>query len=80
MLDPAHGGLIHHYSVPKFVISEVGRFGFTIKEVQGDDYPVLAEFNSTRWYYYVFSKSDVATSPTNRCPPSAGQLQHQTKS
>ena len=79
LLDPAHGGLIHHYSVPKFVISEVERFGFTIKEVQGDDYPALAEF---------ILRGGITTSFLNLMllqahkpmPPLSRQLQHQTKS
>jgi SAM-dependent methyltransferase len=76
-LDQTHGGLIHHYGVPKFVISEVERFGFQMKEVRGDDYPGISRIYFTRWYYYVFSKSDVA--PGSETNDSFRPPQHQRK-
>lgn len=58
LLDPAHGGLLHHYSIPKYVIAEVERQGFECRETQGSDYPTAASQLFTKWYYYVFLKAE----------------------
>ncbi len=57
--DPAHGGLKTHLAVPEKVVNEVGRLGFLLRRVLGDDYPRVSNRYVTDWYYYVFSKSEV---------------------
>jgi SAM-dependent methyltransferase len=59
-LDPAHGGLKTHLAVPKKVAQELGGFGFHLLRQLGDDYPQPSGLYVTRWYYYVFSKTQVS--------------------
>ena len=59
-LDPAHGGLTTHVAVPENVIRELARFGFRLLHMLGDDYPHTSLLYVTRWYYYVFSKSEMS--------------------
>lgn len=54
LLDPVHGGLITHCWVPKYAITELGRFGFRVVRVMPHDYPRAARTLLTDWYYYVF--------------------------
>jgi len=56
--DRAHGGMETHVAVPKRVSREVGRFGFRLLRVLGDDYPRSSRLYVTDWYYYVFSKTE----------------------
>jgi len=58
LLDRAHGGLLCHYSIPKYVVAEVERHGFECRETLGEDYPEDASQLFTKWYYYVFLKAD----------------------
>lgn len=60
LLDAAHGGLLTHHWVPSHVIAELERHGFRCVKFLGDDYPAVSRECSTDWYYYVFSKVDVA--------------------
>lgn len=57
LVDPAHGGLLTHYSVPERVIDEMNELHFRPLRVLGEDYPQSSHLYSTRWYYYVFAKS-----------------------
>jgi ubiquinone/menaquinone biosynthesis C-methylase UbiE len=57
LFDPAHGGLTTHVAVPREVIQETNRFGFTLLRISGDDYPCTSHAWVTDWYYYVFSRS-----------------------
>jgi ubiquinone/menaquinone biosynthesis C-methylase UbiE len=59
-LDPAHGGLRTHFAAPKKVVGELARFGFQLLHKLGDDYPQPSSLYVTRWYYYVFSKTQVS--------------------
>lgn len=58
LMDPAHGGLLHHYSVPRFVVAEVERHGFECRDMQSCDYPVAGHPLFSKWYYYVFLKAE----------------------
>jgi ubiquinone/menaquinone biosynthesis C-methylase UbiE len=60
LFDPAHGGLIHYYSIPRYVIDEVEPYGLQVAEVQPGDYPSNGTSYFTKWYYYVFSKPHVS--------------------
>jgi ubiquinone/menaquinone biosynthesis C-methylase UbiE len=62
MVDPAHGGLLTHYAVPRRVIAEVAEQGFRILQLAGDDYPLHGGVYVTDWYYYVFQKENVTKS------------------
>ncbi len=62
MVDPAHGGMLTHYSVPERVIAEVEQQGFQFLRVAGDDYPRRSGAYVTDWYYYVFRKAETAVS------------------
>jgi len=53
-MDSAHGGLNTRYAVPAKVVAELGKFGFTLLRVLGDDYPMISSQWITGWYYYVF--------------------------
>lgn len=53
-MDPVHGGLQTRYAVPAKVVAELGKFGFTLLRVLGDDYPMISSELVTGWYYYVF--------------------------
>lgn len=55
--DPAHGGLTTHVATPEKVAHELGKFGFRLRSVLGDDYPRTSRLYVTDWYYYVFSKT-----------------------
>ncbi len=55
-VDPAHGGLYTHCSVPKQVVAEVTRSGFCVLEIVAGDYPSAGGQYVTDWYYYVFCK------------------------
>jgi SAM-dependent methyltransferase len=57
LTDPAHGGLLTHYSVPEKMIAELGRFGFRLVRILGDDFPCVSHRYITDWYYYVFVKT-----------------------
>jgi ubiquinone/menaquinone biosynthesis C-methylase UbiE len=56
VLDPAHGGLMTHCSIPDRVRAEVSCFDFLHETSRGDDYPRHSHSLVTDWYYYVFSK------------------------
>jgi ubiquinone/menaquinone biosynthesis C-methylase UbiE len=58
LMDPAHGGLLHHYSIPRYVVAEVERHGFDCREAQGGDYPAASNHLFTKWHYYVFLKAE----------------------
>ena len=62
MVDPAHGGLLTHYSAPKRVIGELEQHGFRCLRFAGDDYPRQSRAYVTDWYYYVFQKAEPSTS------------------
>lgn len=53
MMDPAHGGLMTHYAVPRCVVDELSSAGFMIRETLGDDHPARSHDYWTDWYYYV---------------------------
>jgi SAM-dependent methyltransferase len=57
LIDPVHGGLKTHLAAPVKVARELGRFGFCLLRVLGDDYPRVSRSYVTDWYYYVFSKT-----------------------
>ena len=56
MIDPSHGGVLTHHSVPERVIAEVEQQGFQFVRLAGDDYPRRSRAYVTDWYYYVFRK------------------------
>jgi SAM-dependent methyltransferase len=58
--DSAHGGLTTHCWVPDQVVAELQKQRFQLLKVLGDDYPRVSRKYITDWYYYVFSKSDLA--------------------
>jgi len=60
-IDSAHGGLKTHGSVPGKVVSELGGCGFRLLRALGHDHPRTSSLYVTGWYYYVFSKSDGAS-------------------
>jgi SAM-dependent methyltransferase len=60
LVDSVHGGLMTHYWVPDRVIAELEQYGFRPLRVLGDDYPAPSRQYVTDWYYYVFSKSNLA--------------------
>src|SRR5258706_3696241 len=60
MVDPAHGGLLTHYAVPKRVIAELEQYGFRLLRFTGDDYPRRSGVYVTEWYYYVFQKNEAS--------------------
>jgi ubiquinone/menaquinone biosynthesis C-methylase UbiE len=62
MVDPAHGGLLTHYSVPGRVITELEQHGFQLLRFTGDDYPRHSRPYLTDWYYYVFQKAETSSS------------------
>lgn len=53
-MDPEHGGLKTRYAVPAKVAAELGKSGFALLRVLGDDYPMISSQWVTGWYYYVF--------------------------
>jgi ubiquinone/menaquinone biosynthesis C-methylase UbiE len=56
LLDPVHGGLLTHYSIPKSVIRELEGLPLRPERIVGDDYPHTSHACATGWYYYVFVK------------------------
>ena len=56
VFDPAHGSFFAHYSIPKYVMAEVERHGFRLREMEGSEYPARKGELFTKWYYYVFEK------------------------
>lgn len=44
---------------PEKVKQELGKFGFRLLRVLGDDYPRTSRRYVTDWYYYVFAKTGV---------------------
>jgi ubiquinone/menaquinone biosynthesis C-methylase UbiE len=58
--DPAHGGLQTHGAMPRKVVHELSRFGFQSLRILGDDFPLASSLYITDWYYYVFSKTEIA--------------------
>ncbi len=56
LLDPAHGGLFTHFSVPRQVISELGVTSLQLQRVLGNSYPRSTHALTADWYYYVFTK------------------------
>jgi SAM-dependent methyltransferase len=56
-MDPAHGGLYTHYSVPRRVVSDVRAMNLRSVRILGDDYPKASHPLATDWYYYVFEKT-----------------------
>lgn len=58
MLD--HQRLMTHFWIPDKAIQELRRFGFQFIALRGDDYPRKSHLLITGWYYYVFSKHDLA--------------------
>ena len=57
LLDPAHGGLLTHYCIPRRVIRDLNALHFRPEQILGDDYPDPSHSYSTDWYYYVFTKT-----------------------
>jgi ubiquinone/menaquinone biosynthesis C-methylase UbiE len=57
LADAEHGGTTIHLSTPKKTEQELGRFGFRLLRVLGDDYPRVSRSYITDWYYYVFSRT-----------------------
>jgi ubiquinone/menaquinone biosynthesis C-methylase UbiE len=57
LVDPAHGGLLTHYWIPRRVMQELGPLHFRPERILGDDYPHPSHPYSTDWYYYVFTKT-----------------------
>ena len=57
LIDPAHGGLLTHYWIPRRVIRDVNALHFRPERILGDDYPDPSHLYSTDWYYYVFTKT-----------------------
>jgi len=56
LVDPVHGGLMTHYSIPNHVIQELDALAFRPERIMGDDYPRSSHAYATGWYYYVFTK------------------------
>lgn len=56
VVDPAHGGLMTHYSIPSRVIRELDALPLRPERILGDDYPNTSHAYATGWYYYVFTK------------------------
>jgi len=56
LVDPAHGGLLTHYSVPSRVIAELNGLHLRPERILGDDFPQPSHPYATDWYYYVFTK------------------------
>lgn len=48
---------ITHFWTPQKAIAELGRYGFRLRALQGDDYPLNSHMLMTYSYYYVFRKS-----------------------
>jgi ubiquinone/menaquinone biosynthesis C-methylase UbiE len=57
LVDPAHGGLLTHYWIPRRVMQELDALHFRPERILGDDYPHPSHPYSTDWYYYVFTKT-----------------------
>jgi SAM-dependent methyltransferase len=57
LIDPVHGGLLTHYSIPRRMIRELDALHFRPERVLGSDYPNRSHPYSTDWYYYVFTKT-----------------------
>jgi SAM-dependent methyltransferase len=57
LIDPAHGGLLTHYWIPRRVIRELDALHFRPERIVGHDYPHPSHPYSTDWYYYVFTKT-----------------------
>lgn len=57
IIDPTHGGLLTHFSTPRFVRQELSNNGFRILEVVSSSYPVKSNRWVSPWYYYVARKS-----------------------
>jgi SAM-dependent methyltransferase len=55
-VDPVHGGLLTHYSIPNRVIRELDGLPLRPERILGDDYPQSNHAYATGWYYYVFVK------------------------
>jgi SAM-dependent methyltransferase len=62
MVDPAHGGLLTHYAVPRRLVAELEQHGFRFLRVTGNDYPRHSRAYVTDWYYYVFQKAEPSAS------------------
>ena len=62
LIDSAHGGFLTHCAEPDRVRAELGRLGYRLLKVQGDDYPRGSSLYITDWYYYVFTKAETPTS------------------
>jgi SAM-dependent methyltransferase len=56
LVDPVHGGLVTHYSIPNRVIRELDALPLRPERILGDDYPRSSHAYATGWYYYVFTK------------------------
>jgi SAM-dependent methyltransferase len=56
MIDPAHPGLLNHYSTPANAISELEGRGFQNRGVWCDEYPGKRSLYRADWYYYAFAK------------------------
>jgi ubiquinone/menaquinone biosynthesis C-methylase UbiE len=61
LLDAAHGGARIHHSTPEKVEQELNSLGFRLLRVLGDDYPLVSHPYITDWYYYVFSRVEIAS-------------------
>ncbi|MBI3675209.1 MAG: class I SAM-dependent methyltransferase [Proteobacteria bacterium] len=53
----AHGGLNTYMAIPVRVLEEVGAFGFSEVATYPEDYPRRGSRFVSRWYYYVFRKT-----------------------
>lgn len=60
ILDPVHGGLQTHVSIPKFVAIELAEAGFDLLEVIDGNYPAKTGIYMAPWFYYVAKKSNNA--------------------
>jgi len=56
LVDPVHGGLLTHYSIPSRVVAELDALHFRPEHILGYDYPHRSHSYETDWYYYVFAK------------------------
>jgi SAM-dependent methyltransferase len=59
-LDQARGGHMIYCSSPHRVVTSLKMAGFESTAILGDDYPRTSRSLLTDWYYYVFTKNNVA--------------------
>jgi len=56
LVDPAHGGLLTHYSTPARMTDDLTALHLRFDRLLGHEYPQPSHRYSTDWYYYVFAK------------------------